>query len=209
MLRLARDRAHLLEKVGRGIFAFAARLALRVQGGAQEGHGRDTGNFHRVLEREEHALGRALVGRHLEQVFALEQDFAAGDLVARLAGDDMAQRRFAGAVRSHDGVHLALVHGKRKPVEDLAILDPNLQIFDFEQCHYRCSVFPCARGAPQVACREPPRIGRYPTEPSSEIEISFCASTANSIGSCCSTSLTKPLTTRPTASSCDSPRCTQ
>ena len=46
----------------------------------------------------------------------------------------------------------------------------------------------------------------YPTDPSSEIEISFCASTANSIGSCCSTSFTKPLTTRPTASSCDRPR---
>src|SRR5258706_13862110 len=49
----------------------------------------------------------------------------------------------------------------------------------------------------------------HPTLPSSEIEISFCASTANSIGSCCSTSFTKPLTTRPTASSCASPRCTQ
>jgi S-methylmethionine-dependent homocysteine/selenocysteine methylase len=49
----------------------------------------------------------------------------------------------------------------------------------------------------------------YPTEPSSEIEISFCASTANSIGSCCSTSFTKPLTTRPTASSWLNPRCTQ
>jgi hypothetical protein len=48
-----------------------------------------------------------------------------------------------------------------------------------------------------------------PTEPSSEIEISFCASTANSIGSCCSTSFTNPLTTRPTASSWLSPRCTQ
>src|SRR6202162_6700134 len=52
-------------------------------------------------------------------------------------------------------------------------------------------------------------LNHQPTLPSSEIEISFCASTANSIGSCCSTSLTKPLTTRPTASSCDSPRCTQ
>jgi hypothetical protein len=29
-------------------------------------------------------------------------------------------------------VDLALVHGERKPVEDLTILDTNLQIFDFE-----------------------------------------------------------------------------
>src|SRR4051794_41742871 len=49
----------------------------------------------------------------------------------------------------------------------------------------------------------------YPTLPSSEIEISFCASTANSIGSCCSTSLTNPVTTRPTASSCVRPRWMQ
>src|SRR6187549_384539 len=52
-------------------------------------------------------------------------------------------------------------------------------------------------------------FNHQPTLPSSEIEISFCASTANSIGSCCSTSFTKPLTTRPTASSWESPRCTQ
>ena len=55
----------------------------------------------------------------------------------------------------------------------------------------------------------PPQDEVYPTDPSSEIEISFCASTANSIGSCCSTSFTKPLTTRPTASSCESPRWMQ
>src|SRR5665213_340094 len=53
------------------------------------------------------------------------------------------------------------------------------------------------------------RLNHQPTLPSRLIEISFCASTANSIGSCCSTSLTKPLTTRPTASSWESPRCTQ
>src|SRR6185369_377248 len=49
----------------------------------------------------------------------------------------------------------------------------------------------------------------HPTLPSSEIEISFCASTANSIGNCCSTSLTKPLTTSAVASSADMPRCWQ
>ena len=77
-------------KSGVEIFALAARLALRVQRGAQEGHGGDAGNFDRILERQEHALGGALVGRHLQQVLALEQDLAAGDLVAGLAGDDMA-----------------------------------------------------------------------------------------------------------------------
>ncbi len=41
------------------------------------------------------------------------------------------------------------------------------------------------------------------------VPSSFCASTANSIGSCCSTSLTKPLTTSAVASSADMPRCRQ
>ena len=49
----------------------------------------------------------------------------------------------------------------------------------------------------------------HPTLPSSEIAISFCASTANSIGSCCSTSRTKPLTISAVASSADRPRCRQ
>src|SRR3954452_9351361 len=61
----------------------------------------------------------------------------------------------------------------------------------------------------RLASQAPQDDDLYPTDPSRLIEISFCASTANSIGSCCSTSLTKPLTTKPTASSWLSPRCTQ
>src|SRR5690606_22670975 len=49
----------------------------------------------------------------------------------------------------------------------------------------------------------------HPTLPSSEIEISFCVSTMNSIGRCCSTSRTKPLTMSATASSSFRPRCWQ
>ena len=51
---------------------------------------------------------------------------------------------------------------------------------------------------------EPRRQGRrsdHPTLPSRLIPSSFCASTANSIGSCCSTSFAKPLTISATASS--------
>ena len=68
--------------------------------------------------------------------------------------------------------------------------------------------------APRPPCRAPTSIfparrRAQPTEPSRLIEISFCASTANSIGSCCSTSLTKPLTTSATASSAERPRWRQ
>ena len=51
--------------------------------------------------------------------------------------------------------------------------------------------------------------GGQPTLPSSEIATSFCASTANSIGSSCSTSLQKPLTMSAVASSSSRPRCMQ
>ena len=58
-----------------------------------------------------------------------------------------------------------------------------------------------ARAAPRPRSFERPSgrdwasgLRRHPTLPSSEIATSFWASTANSIGSSCSTSLTKPLT---------------
>jgi len=89
-------------------------------------------SFHRILEREEHALGGALVGIHLKQVFALEQDFASGHVIARLAGDDMAERRLAGAVRPHDGVNFACIHGEVETMKDLVIFHLNLEAFDFE-----------------------------------------------------------------------------
>ena len=53
------------------------------------------------------------------------------------------------------------------------------------------------------------REGDHPTDPSKLIPISFCVSAMNSIGSCCSTSRTKPLTMRATDSSCDKPRLMQ
>jgi hypothetical protein len=70
------------------------------------------------------------------------------------------------------------------------------------ECHF-------AGGAVAEGARHRGRSFRYPTLPSRLIAISFCASTANSIGRCCSTSLTKPLTTSAVASSADMPRCRQ
>ena len=65
------------------------------------------GNLHRILEREEDPRLRALFGLHLEQILAVVRDRAAGDLVRRIAGQHLRERALAGAVRPHDGVHLA------------------------------------------------------------------------------------------------------
>ena len=110
-------------------------LALRVERGAQEGHGGDAGDFDRILEGEEQALGGALVRLHRRGFLAVEQDFALGDLVAGLAGEHIGERRLARAVRAHDGVHLALLDRQVEAVEDFLAVDFDVQVFDFKKRH--------------------------------------------------------------------------
>jgi hypothetical protein len=44
-----------------------------------------------------------------------------GDLIIRLAGDDIGERRLARAVRPHDGGDLAGLHLEVQPVDDLLV----------------------------------------------------------------------------------------
>ena len=142
------------------------------------------GDLDRVLERHEHAFARALVRIHVEQILAVVGHLAAGDLVLGMPGRRPRQRALAGPVRAHDGVDFAGVDVQVDPLEDLLAFGANLQILDIKHA--------------------------YPTDdPSSETLSSFCASTANSIGSSRKTSLQKPLTIMLTASSVVSPRWRQ
>ena len=75
-------------------------------------------------------------GAERQQVGALEQHLAAGHLVAGLAGQHMGKCRFAGAVRTHDGMDLAIVHGEVEALENLAVVNTDLKIFDIEQRHF-------------------------------------------------------------------------
>ena len=72
----------------------------------------------RVLEREEEALLRPLVGAGLGEVLAVEQDLALGDLVGGMAGDRVGERRLARAVRAHDRVHLVRVDREVDALDD-------------------------------------------------------------------------------------------
>ena len=226
MPRLVGRGVDLLDEVRRQQFGLAARLALGVHRRLQEGHGGDAGDLQRVLEGQEDAGGGAGIGLHLQHVLAVEQDLAVEDLIVLLAGDDIGQRRLAGAVRPHDGGDFAGGDGEVQAVEDLLVLIGDLddQIANFEHwfqfrvlCRVMLGLVPEHRrlesfdSQDRGMARDMPgqHDGRQPTEPSSEIVISFCASTANSIGSCCSTSLTKPLTISATASSSERPRCWQ
>ena len=68
----------------------AAVLAHGVERRPQEVDVVDAGDLDRVLEREEHALARALLGRQREQVLPSYSAPAAGDLVAAAAGEHAA-----------------------------------------------------------------------------------------------------------------------
>ena len=115
-------------------FVLAARAALRVHRGLEEGHRGDAGDLQRILEGEEQAGGGAGVRLHREDVLAVQQDLAVEDLVILLAGDDIAERGLAGAVRPHDGGDFSIVDREREPVEDRLVLvgDLDVQVADFE-----------------------------------------------------------------------------
>src|SRR5690606_31663047 len=96
-----------------------ARLAPGVERQTKEVRDRDTGHLDGVLEGQVEALAGALVGLHLEDRLALEEDVAARHLVLRVASDDLRERRLARAVGPHERVHLAARHHQIHALEDL------------------------------------------------------------------------------------------
>ena len=98
--------AGALEEIGGRDLILAARLALGVEGGAQEGEAGDARDFDRILEGQEHAPGRPLIGLQRQQIIAVQGDGSFGHLITFTAGEHIGQRRLPRPVRPHDGVHL-------------------------------------------------------------------------------------------------------
>ena len=96
-LRLLLDQLHELHRVELGL---AVVLPLGVERRLEEVGVVHAGDLDRVLERHEHAFAGALVGIHVEQILALEEHLAAGDLVLRDARTARAQ---ACSCRSRSG----------------------------------------------------------------------------------------------------------
>jgi hypothetical protein len=154
-----------------------------VDRGLEEVHVADAGDLDGVLEREEHARARPLLGGQRQEVLPQKRDRAARDDVAGVAGEHLGQRALARAVRAHDRVHLTRAHLQADPLEDLElVLDARAEVPDREH---------------------------QPTLPSRLTPSSFVASTANSMGRFLKTSLQKPLMIIDTAFSPESPRCLQ
>jgi hypothetical protein len=117
--------------IGGGVQLLALAEA-SLQRGAEEIGDAHAGDFARVLEREEKAGAGALVGLQFEDRTAVEEHFAAGDRVIRVAGDGLGQRGFAGAVGAHDGMNLTLADGEREALDDFLFADGDMEVFDFE-----------------------------------------------------------------------------
>ena len=62
---------------------------------------------------------------------------AAGDLVRRVAGEDLGEGALAGAVGPHDGVDLPRVHGEVDAVQDLLLTDRGGQVLDRKHVEIR------------------------------------------------------------------------
>ena len=85
------------------------------------------------LEGQENALFCALVDRQLRNVLAVKDDLAGRDRILRIAGDRIAERGFAGAVRPHEHVRLVFADGQIHTVQDLLVACAHVQATDFKQ----------------------------------------------------------------------------
>ncbi len=103
-----------------------------LHGEAQEVGDGDAGDLDGVLEGQEDAEAGAFVGFHLEDVLAVDEDFAFGDGVFGVADDDLGQGALAVAVGAHDGVQFAAGHGQVDAFEDGLVADGGVQVADFE-----------------------------------------------------------------------------
>ncbi len=90
-------------------------------------HARD---HRRILKRQEDSGLRPLVGFERQQINSIERDRTGRDLVIRVPHQGVAEGALAGAVRTHQGVHLALAERQIHPAQDLFFPDGHVQIFD-------------------------------------------------------------------------------
>jgi len=157
--RIGRTRLDQLQEGGGRDLLLAAGPLLGVQRRAHEGQGRDAGDLDRILERQEDALGRPLGRLERQQVLAAPGHGALGRLIARPAGQGVAQGRLAGPVRPHDGVHLAGRNVERQPLEDRLVADRDVEIGDGEGHQFWAFFEACTNDtrAPSVRMRSKPR----------------------------------------------------
>ena len=89
--------------------------------------------LNRILERQKYAFAGARLRVHLQQILPLVDHFAGGNGVLRPARQHIRKRTFAGAVRPHNRMHLADVHGEAYALQNLGVVDGDLQVAYVQQ----------------------------------------------------------------------------
>ena len=140
------------------LFTFLAIGAADVRRGVAEEIGHlHARHRHRPLKRHEDAGPRPLVRLHRQQidhgaVVADQFDAACGHFVARMAHDGQAERRFAGAVRAHQGMHFAATDFEIHASKNRLAADGHVQISDLQRFgHFRNHCFQSVFAAASTA----------------------------------------------------------
>ena len=144
--------AHELEKLGRVHLRQALILALGIDGCAHEVDHTHARYLHRLLKREEYSLVAACIGREGEHVLAVEGNGALRDLILRIAGEHIAERRLAAAVGPHKGMHFTIAHGEIHSPQYLFIAYRSMQIAYFK--HILIQLLYSQAGLPANGCKD-------------------------------------------------------
>ena len=83
----------------------------------------------RLLEGHEDTCFGAFIDGSFRNIFAFKEDLAGCDDVFRVAHDGIEQRRFAGAVGTHDDMCFACVDRQVEAFEDFFAFDSDVQAF--------------------------------------------------------------------------------
>src|SRR4051812_119257 len=133
----AEERHLLLDQrakfLGRHRLCLAHLLAPDRQRLTQEVRHAHAGDRRGVLEREKDAPARALVRGKLQDVLALVEDLTVGHLVLGISHQRVRERALTRAVRTHQGMDLALVHREVEPLQDGLAVDPDVKIANFQR----------------------------------------------------------------------------
>ena len=120
------------EKVKRIDLVFCSGFANGVEGCPQKVRAVHAGDFHWILKREKHALRRAFIRGHVEQVFALIDDVARRDAIRFVPREHLRQRALARSVGPHNGVGFARIDHEIDAVQNLRTLHTCMQIPNFQ-----------------------------------------------------------------------------
>ena len=124
---------HESKKFLRGKRFFSFVRPFLVECGSHEiGHAH-AGYFDRILETEEHAGSGPHFRFHGQQILSAQPHFAFRHFIGGIAGKYSAERRFACAVRSHDGMHFAFVDYEINAFQDFLAADGGVQVVYFQQ----------------------------------------------------------------------------